>query len=166
VIIFWVVWLAALALILIFGAVLLVGAPYLPTQKARCRQALKLMGLKPGQTVFDLGCGDGVMLKTAAEQGLKAVGYEINPILAAIAWCRTRRYGRQVKVRYGNFWRANISSADGVFVFLIEHHMQKLEAFMSASTGSKKTKLVSHAFKIPGRKYAKRSGPFFLYTYP
>jgi cyclopropane fatty-acyl-phospholipid synthase-like methyltransferase len=165
-IIFWAVWLAALVLILIFGAVLLVGAPYLPTQKKRCRQALKLMNLKKGQTLFDLGCGDGVMLKAAAEQGLNAVGYEINPVLAVIAWARTRRYGRRVKVRYGNFWHAELDYVDGVFVFLVAHHMQRLDDFLSDKAKYRNFKVVSHAFKIPNRQYLKKSGPFFLYPYP
>lgn len=151
---------------MIFGAVLLFGAPYMPTLKSRCRQALKLLDLKPGQTLVDLGCGDGVMLKIAAQNGLKAVGYEINPILAAIAWLRTRRYGRRVKIVPGNFWKADLSGADGIFVFLITHHMKRFDDFMLSQSKSGELKVVSHAFKIPGRKAAKKSGPFFLYHYP
>jgi hypothetical protein len=162
---FWLVWLLALLLVLAFGAVLLIGAPYMPTMKARCRQALKLMNLKDGQTVVDLGCGDGVMLVVAAEQGLKAVGYEINPFLALIGWARTRKYGRRVKVKWGSFWQADLSTADGVFVFLVAHHMKRLDKFIALQAKNKKIKLVSHAFKIPGRKALKRSGPFFLYSY-
>jgi hypothetical protein len=161
-IIIWLVWSVALLLVLIFGAVLLFGAPYLPTRKKHCLQALKLLNLEPGQTLVDLGCGDGVMLMSAAEQGLKAVGYEINPFLAAVVWIRTRRFRSQVKVVWGNFWRADISTADGVFVFLIGHHMERLDKFLSGH----RLKVLSHGFKIPGRKVHKKSGAFFLYLYP
>jgi SAM-dependent methyltransferase len=162
---FWTVWGLALLLVLVFGAVILIGAPYMPTLGQQRQVALDLLDLKKGQTFIDLGCGDGSMLSAAAKRGLKAVGYEINPFLAAISWVRTRRYGRQIKVVWGNFWRADLSRADGVFVFLIEPHMKRLDKFISSQKPAKSLKLVSHAFKIPGRKPSAKRGAMFLYRY-
>ena len=164
-IVFWLVWGLAGLLVLAYGAVILIGAPYLPTKKAQITDALDLLDLQPGQVVVDLGCGDGSFLKAAAERGLRAVGYEVNPFLAAIAWGRTRRYGRLVKIKLGNFWRADLKTADGMFVFLIGHHMRRLDKMIQKRGGARPLKLVSHAFKIPGKKAECQKGPLFLYRY-
>src|SRR5688572_25475247 len=88
-----------------FAGVLLFGAPYLPTLRPQVKAALELAELRKGETLLELGCGDGKVLIAAARQGIKAVGYELNPLLALLAWLRTRRYGGNVKVVWGNFWR-------------------------------------------------------------
>ncbi|MEX2007103.1 MAG: hypothetical protein WD877_02995 [Candidatus Saccharimonadales bacterium] len=164
-IIFWLTWAIATALALSFGAVLLFGAPYLPTLKKTQEDALDLLDLKNGQTVVDLGCGDGRFLRAAASRGLNAVGYELNPFLAFTAWLITRAYRKQVKVTWGSFWRADISAADGVYVFLIERHMKRLDGFLSKQKKPRRLKVVSHAFKIPGRKPTTQKDALFLYQY-
>jgi len=161
---FWIIWLVALAIILAYGFVILFGAPYLPTMARDRKTALELLGLKKGQLVIDLGCGDGGFLVDAGSRGLLAIGYEINPILFLIAWARTLRFGKQVRVRWGNFWRADISRADGIFVFLLDKFMIRLDAKISAE-GKRGVRLVSHAFKIPSRQALARKGAFFLYKY-
>ena len=163
--IFWVIWAIGLLLILAYAAALPFGAPYVPTLKDQREQALDLIDLKKGQVFVDLGCGDGRTLMLAASRGLKAVGYEINPFLAGFAWLRTRRYGRRVKIVWGNFWRADLSSADGVFVFLIGHYMKKLDKLLLKNSQNHQIKLVSNAFEIPGKKHSKKLGPLFLYIY-
>lgn len=163
-ILFWVVWLVGLAMVLVYGAVLLFGAPYFPTLKKDVETALDLLDLKPGQVVIDLGCGDGRFLRSAAKRGLVAIGYELNPFMALISWAGTRRYGRRVKVRMYDFWRADLKAADGVFVFLIGHYMKKLDKKLAADA-KRGVKVVSHGFKIPGRKAAKKRGAMFLYKY-
>ena len=162
--VFWVVWFSAIILILIFGAVIFVGAPYVPTLSDSRRIALDLLDLKSGETLYELGCGDGSLLREAAERGIKVVGYELNPILAVISWLRTRRYGRLVKIRCGNFWKADLSKADGVFVFLLDRFMSDLDRKIVAE-GKPGIKLVSHAFKVPNRKISATKGGMFLYLY-
>lgn len=161
---FWTIWITGVLLVLAYGAALLFGAPYIPTLKKQQAQALDLLDLKKGQIFVDLGCGDGHILKLAAQRGLKAVGYEINPFLALYAWLRTRRHGRKVKVVWGSFWRANLKDVDGIFVFLIGHHMKRLDELIS-SQSHKGLKVVSHGFKIPGQKVKKKQGALFLYHY-
>jgi SAM-dependent methyltransferase len=161
---FWIIWGAAILLILAYGFVLLFGAPYFPSLKPHIKAALNVLDLKKGQVVYDLGCGDGRFLKAAAGQGLKAVGYELNPFMFAYSWLTTRRYGRQVKVKYGNFWKADISEADAVFVFLLDKYMPQLDAKLQAE-GKENLKLASHTFKIPGKKPAAQQYGVFLYKY-
>lgn len=161
----WVIWGFGVVLLVVTGLILLVGAPYVPTIKKTRADALDLLDLQPGQLVMDLGCGDGRFLISAAKRGLKAEGYELNPLLAAYAWLATRRYRKQVRVVWGNFWKADLSKADGVFVFLLDRFMRQLDEKIQKDTKVQSLKLASHAFKIPGRKAAGRRGAVFLYVY-
>ncbi len=151
-------------LVLLFGFVVLFGAPYLPTRRLEAETALDLLDLKPGQTLYELGCGDGRVLKRAAQRGLNAVGYELNPLLVLTARLNTWRYRKQVKVVWGNFWRADLSQADGIFVFLIDRFMEKLDKKIESEI-KKPVKLVSFAFQIPNKKYSKAQNGLFLYVY-
>ena len=148
-------------LVLAFGLVLLVGAPYLPTLRPQVETAFELLALRPGQTVLELGCGDGKVLVAAAEAGYKVVGIELNPILALVAWARTRKYKGAVRVLWGNYWRMSWPKADGVFVFLLDSYMPKLNERMQQY----KKPLASVTFKIPNRPIAKEKDGVFLYEY-
>lgn len=161
---FWVIWGSAILLIFAYGFVLLFGAPYFPSLKPHIKAALKLLDLKEGQVVYDLGCGDGRFLKAAARQGCKAVGYELNPFMFIYSWVTTRRYGRQVKVRWGNFWKADISKADAIFIFLLDKYMSRLDEKLQAE-GKAGLKLASHTFKIPGKTPAAKKYGVYLYKY-
>lgn len=160
------IWLAitGLSLILCFGAVLLVGAPYLPTLKPQITAAFKLADLKAGDRLLELGCGDGKVLLAAARQGLNATGYELNPLLAVVAWLRTRRYRRQIKVIWGDFWKVEWPPTDAVFVFLLSRYMTKLDSRMRDSQ-LKPVKLVSVAFAIPDKRADEKQAGVYLYTY-
>jgi cyclopropane fatty-acyl-phospholipid synthase-like methyltransferase len=161
---FWVIWSIAILLILAYGFVLLFGAPYFPSLEPHVKAALDLLELKEGQVVYDLGCGDGRFLRAAAKAGARAIGYELNPFMFLFSWISTRKYGRRVKVRFGNFWRADISSADAVFIFLLDKYMPKLDAKLKKE-GKKGLRLASHTFKIPGKKPAAAKYGVFLYKY-
>lgn len=163
--IFWAVWIAAVLLILAYGFVIPFGAPFLPTMKKDREEALNLLDLKPGQLFIDLGSGDGSLLVLAAQKGLRAEGYEINPFLWLYSWGRTRRYGGRAKVKLKSFWRADLNEADGVFVFLIGRHMEKLAKLIDKRSNKKSLKVVSHAFAIPGRRPSQKVGALFLYIY-
>lgn len=152
------------AVIVLFGFVLAFGAPYLPTRRKEAATALKLLDLKKGQTLYDLGCGDGRVLKLAAQQSLKGVGYELNPILVLIAKLNTYRYRKQVKIVWGNFWKADLSSADGVFVFLLDRFMRKLDKKLQREI-HKPMNVVSFAFEIPDKKIEKEQDGIYLYKY-
>lgn len=145
-----------------FGAVLLVGAPYLPTLKKQVQTALELADLKEGDTIIELGCGDGRVLIEAARSGLKSVGYELNPLLFAYAWVRTRRYGDQVRVVYGDFWHKSWPEADAIYVFLLPRLMEKLGKKIDKKNKASK-KVITFAFKFPGRKPVAEKHGVLLY---
>jgi SAM-dependent methyltransferase len=152
-------------IVLAFGFVLLFGAPYLPTLKTQQQKALKLLDLQKGQTLLELGCGDGRVLLAAAMQGLNGVGYELNPIMFVVAKIVTWRYRKQISVRFGNFWLADWPQADGIYVFLLDKYMEKLHKKITQTYSGKKVKVVSLAFKIPQQKPKKTDTSLYLYEY-
>ncbi len=147
-----------------FGFVVLFGAPYLPTLKKQTETALDLLALRPGQTLLELGCGDGRVLKAAARRGLKSVGYELNPLLVIIARLNTLRYRKQVTIIWGNYWTQAWPPVDGIFVFLLNKYMLKLDNKITQAY-QRPVKLVSFAFKIPHKTVAQKKAGLYLYTY-
>jgi SAM-dependent methyltransferase len=151
-------------LILCFGFVLLFGAPYLPTLRPQVEVALELATVMPGKAILELGCGDGRVLIAAAQTGVHAVGYELNPLLALVAWLRTRRFKGRVKVVWGNFWQADWPEADAIFVFLLDKYMLKLDKTITHYK-HKPVRLVSFAFQLPNREADAQKSGVFMYEY-
>jgi predicted RNA methylase len=61
-------------------------APYVPAPPLVGQSMLKLAALQPGETVVDLGCGDGRLLRAAVDAGAgRAVGYELDAELVTAA---------------------------------------------------------------------------------
>lgn len=162
------IWLIILGLLtFIFGAFAVVvafGAPYLPTLSKQVEAALQLVDLKPGQTLIELGSGDGRVMAAAAERGLTVVGYELNPLLVLYSRFRLRKYRGQATVHWGNFWMKKWPHADGIFVFLLDNYMEKLDTKVTQQY-SHPVKLVSFAFRIPGKEIVKESQGIALYRY-
>lgn len=145
-----------------FAFVLLYGAPYVPTLRPQVRAALELANVKPGETLLELGCGDGKILIAAAQTGAHVVGYEINPILALICWVRTRRFKGRVRVVCGNFWTQEWPPAVAIFTFLHPRFMAKLDKKIVQSN-MQGVKLVSFAFEIPDRTHDQEKAGVFMY---
>ncbi len=134
----------------------------MPTLSKQVDVAIQLANLKPGDTIIELGCGDGRVLLRAAKVGLNAVGYEINPVLFLVSYLRTRRYAKQIRVVYGNFWNKRWPSADAVYVFLLPRLMSKLERKIKQES-LVKPRVVSFAFRFPGIRPTLTKDGVFLY---
>ena len=68
-----------LFLFLLFDAFL--DLPYVATQSRKIEIIMKFAQVKKGETIVDLGSGDGRLLFACAKKGARAIGYEINPLL-------------------------------------------------------------------------------------
>jgi len=163
------VWLLLFVLLLLFSFVVLFGAPYLPTQKAQTKAALDLLDLQKGQRLLELGCGDGRVLRMAAKRGISGVGYELNPVLVLAAKMYTYKHRDKITIKWGNYWRTSWPEADGIYVFLLDRYMKKLEKKLlkeKTRWGKKDTlKLASYTFKMPHKKPSKVRSGVFLYEY-
>jgi len=155
------------SLIILVGFVVAFGAPYLPTLKKQTTEALDLLDLKKGQTLLELGCGDGRVAKAAAQRGWQVIGYELSPVLVVIAKLNTYKYRGQVQIRWGNFWRHDWPQSDGIFVFLLDKYMKKLDKKIIQQRVQQGTRirLVSFTFKIPDKKIAGKKEGLLLYEY-
>lgn len=152
-------------IIICFAVVLLVGAPYVPTLKKQQQDALDLLQLHPGQTLLELGSGDGRMLRAAAEKGIKAVGYELNPILVVISYVFCFKYRHLISIHWGNFWQKDWPVTDSIYVFLLQKYMPALDTKITQEYVGKNVKVVSYAFEIPGKKPIKVKDALYLYEY-
>ncbi len=96
--------------------------PYVPTSQATVEEMLKLAGVKPGDVVYDLGCGDGRIVITAAEKfGATGVGVDLNPERIAEANANAEAAGVTDKVKFvlGDLFEFDFSKADVVTMYLL-----------------------------------------------
>jgi hypothetical protein len=155
----------AIAVVLLFGFVVFFGPPYLPTRRRQAAAALDLLGLKRGQTLLELGSGDGRVARLAATRGLNVVAIELNPILALVSRAVTWRYRARVRILWGSYFSLAWPEADGVFTFMVGRQMAKLDARIETWRKGRAVRLASVAFQIPGKKPAAEFGGVFLYIY-
>lgn len=128
------------AVVLLFSFVVLFGAPYVPTLRDNMMAAFSLLDLKPGETLIEVGSGDGRMLLEAARRGYTAVGYELNPLLVIVSLWRTRKYRDTVRVIWGNAFKRRWPEAQGVYVFGV--------AFIMPRLYKKITQEIDHPIKV------------------
>ena len=124
---------SGLALLLVLGLWILVpslyGLPWVPTREKRIRKALDLAKLQSDEILYDLGAGDGrVLLMAAKEFGARAIGIEIGPVQYMLGelsiWLSGS--GQRVRMRCGDFYNADISDADVVFVYATSSQTSRL----------------------------------------
>lgn len=115
---------------------------------------LEMAKLKPGETLYDLGCGDGRILIAAADRyHVHAVGIEISENLAKTASDKVKKAGLQneIKILHGDFMQADLSAANVVTLYLAttanDTLRPNLERYLRPST-----RVVSYDYPIPGWK--------------
>ena len=154
-----------LAVSVLLGFVVFFGPPYLPTMRRNMDAALDLLELQRGETLLELGAGDGRVLVAAAKRGVKVVGIELSPVLVLIAWLRTRRYRKQVRIIWGNYFLVKWPPADAIFTFMIPRQMAELDRRVEKWRGGKPVRLSSFAFRIPKKNPVAERNGVFLYEY-
>ena len=117
--------------------------------------------------VYDLGCGDGTLIITAAkEYGAKAVGIEIDPLRFWISKFRVWFNGlvEKVGVRQENFFNSNLSEATVVVVYLVPKALNQLMPKFKKKL-KKGTRIVSFRYQmsLKANKEDKKNN-LFLYT--
>lgn len=158
------IWLIMTILAVGFGLGALLGAPYLPLLKREHETLLDLCQLKPGDTLLDLGSGDGRFLKTAATRGYNCIGYEINPVLYLISLIITWPVRDRVSIYLNNFWTQPLPECHTIYVFLINRYMAKLATKLRNEITTP-TMVVSYVFAIPLKSPVRTTRNCFVYTY-
>jgi SAM-dependent methyltransferase len=129
-------------------------APFVASPQNIVDQMLEAAALKPGETLYDLGCGDGRILFTAAQRyKAKAVGVELSRKLVAQVRDSIQRQNLQnvVSVQEANLLDVDLSPADVVTLYLLTESNAKLKPNLEKylKPGSR---VVSHDFEIRGWK--------------
>lgn len=141
--------LAVLVLILIPTIKALVkGAPFVPTPIVRVKKMLEAANIKPGEKVYDIGCGDGRMVYLAArDHGASAVGFELSPLVYAIARIRKFFWKSKAKILFRDFNFCNLGDADVIVCYLLPETLAGLQTKLKKEL-KKGARVVSYAFKI------------------
>lgn len=129
-------------------------APPIPTPQLVVEKMLQASHVKPGETVYDLGSGDGRIVITAAQKfGAKAVGVEIVPDLCDKARERVKALGLEDKVSIvqGSALRVDLSAADVVTMYFLTSSNERLRPNLEhwLKPGAR---VVSNEFQIKGWK--------------
>lgn len=132
-------------------------APFVVSPMNIVDRMLDLAGLKPGEMLFDLGCGDGRVLVEAARRGAKATGVELSPTLVRNARESLRREGLegQAQVLEGNLLETDLTSADVVVVYLMTESNEMLRPRLEQQL-KPTARVISHDFEIRGWKPVKK----------
>lgn len=123
-------------------------APFVPTPYGVVHRMLELAGVTSDDVVYDLGCGDGRIVITAAERfGARGVGIDYDPERIAEANANAERRGVQDLVTFiqQDAMQADVSDATVVTLYLLSSSNRKLRPLLTQQL-QPGSRIVSHAF--------------------
>lgn len=125
-------------------------APFVPTPQDVVDRMLELAGVSGSDVVYDLGCGDGRIVITAAQRfGARGVGVDIDPQRIAEANANAEREGVQHLVTFieQDAMTVDLSEATVVTLYLLSSSNLKLRPRLTAQLPPG-ARIVSHAFSM------------------
>lgn len=123
---------------------------FVPTPNEVVDKMFELAQVSAKDVVYDLGCGDGRIVISAAQRfGARGVGIDIDPqrIAEATANIRNAGVGDKVRLIEGDLFEADISEATVVMLYLLTRLNVKLrpKLLKELRPGAR---VVSHAFDM------------------
>lgn len=123
--------------------------PYVPTPQPVVDKMLQMGRVRRGDMLFDLGCGDGRIVVTAALKGARGVGIDIDPARIQEANQNAQQAGvaGNVEFRVGDLFQTDFSTATVVTLYLLPDINRRLrpQLWRQLKVG---TRVVSHAFDM------------------
>ncbi|UCE46373.1 MAG: methyltransferase domain-containing protein [Phycisphaerales bacterium] len=114
---------------------------------------LELAQVKKDDLVYDLGCGDGRIVVTAAKRyGCKAVGFDIDPrrVEESLQNVQKNNVGHLVAIEQKDIFTLDLSRADVITLFLLSRlNVKLIPQLEKLKPGSR---IVSHTFAMEGIK--------------
>ncbi len=124
--------------------------PYVPTRQVVVDAMLELAKVSKNDVVYDLGCGDGRIVITAAKKyGATGKGIDINPERIKEAKQNAEEAGvtDQVEFEVGDLFKTDVSKASVVTLYLLPSVNMKLKPILLQQL-KPGTRIVSHAFDM------------------
>ncbi len=124
--------------------------PFVPTPPEVVDEMLKLVRPKPGDVLYDLGCGDGrIVIAAAQKYGVKALGIDIDPVRIAESNENAAQAGLGGKVRFiqQDLFEADFHDATVVTMYLLTSVNLRLRPKLLTEL-KPGTRLVSHSFDM------------------
>jgi SAM-dependent methyltransferase len=124
--------------------------PFVPTPPEVVDEMLRLVGLKAGDVLYDLGCGDGrIVIAAAKRYGVKALGIDIDPVRIKESDENAAQAGLGGKVRFiqQDLFEADFRDATVVTMYLLTSVNLRLRPKLLAEL-KPGTRLVSHSFDM------------------
>ena len=123
---------------------------YVATPQEVVDRMLVMANIRPVDVVYDLGCGDGRMVITAAKKyGVRGVGVDLDPkrIREARANAKAAGVEKLVAFKVGDMFETDVAEANVVLLYLLPELNRRLKPkfFEQLRPGSR---VVSHDFDM------------------
>ena len=126
---------------------------FVPTPPEVVDKMLELAEVKKDDLVYDLGCGDGRIVVTAAKRyGCKAVGYDIDPqrIKESLENVEKNKVGHLVRIEQKDIFKLDLRKANVITLYLLPSlNVKLIPQLEKLKPGSR---IVSHDFDMEGVK--------------
>ena len=124
--------------------------PYVPTPMVVVEKMLDMAKVGRDDVVYDLGCGDGrIVITAASKRGARGIGIDLDPARIREAKANATNAGVQDRVRFvqGDLFEADFSKASVVTLYLLPRVNAKLrpQLWRQLEVGSR---VVSHGFDM------------------
>ncbi|WP_334187866.1 class I SAM-dependent methyltransferase [Noviherbaspirillum sp.] len=124
--------------------------PYVPTPQPVVDKMLEMAKVSKKDLLYDLGCGDGRMVVTAAKKyGARGIGIDIDPKRISDAKANAKKAGvtNRTKFTVGDLFQSDLSDATVVTLYLLNSINRKLrpQLWEQLKVG---TRVVSHSFDM------------------
>jgi SAM-dependent methyltransferase len=123
---------------------------YVPTPQKVVDKMLEVAHVTSSDVVYDLGCGDGRIVVTAAKIGATAIGFDLDPVRVSEARANVTAggVGALASIRRADVFSVDLQPATVVTLYLLPHlNVQLIPQLEKLRAGSR---IVSHDFGMKG----------------
>jgi len=124
---------------------------FVPTPQPVVEKMLEMAGVTKNDLLYDLGCGDGRIVVTAAKKyGCHAVGFDIDPkrIKESLANVKENNVGDLAKIEQADIFTLDLSPANVITLYLLPSlNVKLIPQLEKLKPGSR---IVSHDFDMEG----------------
>jgi len=126
---------------------------YVPSEQVVVDKMLEMAKIKKSDVVFDLGCGDGRIVVTAAKKyGCKGIGVDYDPKRVEESLETRKKAGvkaEQVEFREGDALKVkDLENATVIMLYMLPEFMEKLEPQVKSRL-KPGTRIVAHDYPFP-----------------